>query len=132
MTMPHLMNCDHSEEGWCLGCVKKLWEEKEAIEAIAESHLSPDKKPWQLFCDSCDRPESEPFDYGDKCPVCHGKLRHEYDGLLHTLDSYAGGGRFMVPAMQASRAIRWLRADLYNHLAKIASSLPPANRVGKK
>jgi hypothetical protein len=27
MTMPHLMNCDHSEEGWCLGCVKKQWEE---------------------------------------------------------------------------------------------------------
>ncbi len=23
MTMPHLMNCDHSEE-WCLDCVKKM------------------------------------------------------------------------------------------------------------
>lgn len=29
MTMPHLMNCDHSEEGWCLGCVKKLHDDKE-------------------------------------------------------------------------------------------------------
>lgn len=31
MTMPHLMNCDHSEEGWCLDCVKKMhdeWEER--------------------------------------------------------------------------------------------------------
>lgn len=27
MTMPHLQNCDHSEEGWCLDCVKKLWDE---------------------------------------------------------------------------------------------------------
>ncbi len=27
MTMPHLMNCSHSEDGWCLDCVKKLWDE---------------------------------------------------------------------------------------------------------
>lgn len=27
------MNCDHSEEGWCLECVKKLYYEKEAAEA---------------------------------------------------------------------------------------------------
>ncbi len=24
MTMPHLMNCQHSEDGWCLECVKAL------------------------------------------------------------------------------------------------------------
>jgi hypothetical protein len=24
MTMPHLMNCSHSEEGWCLECVSRL------------------------------------------------------------------------------------------------------------
>jgi len=28
MTMPHLMNCDHSAEGWCLACVKSLEEER--------------------------------------------------------------------------------------------------------
>lgn len=27
MTMPHLMNCAHSEDGWCLDCVGALWEE---------------------------------------------------------------------------------------------------------
>lgn len=27
MTMPHLMNCPHSHEGWCINCVKELWEE---------------------------------------------------------------------------------------------------------
>lgn len=27
MTMPHLMNCPHSGEGWCLVCVKKLYDE---------------------------------------------------------------------------------------------------------
>ena len=30
MTMPHLMNCDHSPDGWCLACVKKLESEREA------------------------------------------------------------------------------------------------------
>lgn len=25
MTMPHLMNCSHSDTGWCLECVRKLW-----------------------------------------------------------------------------------------------------------
>lgn len=25
--MPHLMNCSHSSDGWCLKCVKELWEE---------------------------------------------------------------------------------------------------------
>lgn len=36
MTMPHLMNCDHSEEGWCLGCVKALWLEKQELEEECE------------------------------------------------------------------------------------------------
>lgn len=26
MTMPHLQNCSHSKDGWCLNCVKELWE----------------------------------------------------------------------------------------------------------
>lgn len=30
MTMPHLMNCSHSETGWCLACVKELHDEGEA------------------------------------------------------------------------------------------------------
>lgn len=25
MTMPHLMNCAHDENGWCLDCVEELW-----------------------------------------------------------------------------------------------------------
>jgi hypothetical protein len=29
MTMPHLMNCDHDEEGWCLSCVKQMHDELE-------------------------------------------------------------------------------------------------------
>ena len=30
MTMPHLMNCQHSEDGWCLDCVKGSWEQKQS------------------------------------------------------------------------------------------------------
>lgn len=27
--MPHLMNCPHMDDGWCLSCVRELWEESE-------------------------------------------------------------------------------------------------------
>ena len=29
MTMPHLMNCAHTGDGWCLACVKELYDSKE-------------------------------------------------------------------------------------------------------
>ena len=29
MTMPHLMNCPHSESGWCLACVSAEHEKRE-------------------------------------------------------------------------------------------------------
>lgn len=28
--MPHLMNCSHSTDGWCLACVKELHDEGES------------------------------------------------------------------------------------------------------
>jgi regulator of RNase E activity RraB len=27
MTMPHLMNCSHIDDGWCVECVKSIGEE---------------------------------------------------------------------------------------------------------
>lgn len=36
MTMPHLMNCEHQAEGWCLDCVGKLQAECEALRKDAE------------------------------------------------------------------------------------------------
>lgn len=33
MTMPHLENCPHDENGWCLDCVKKLHDEAEQNDA---------------------------------------------------------------------------------------------------
>jgi hypothetical protein len=37
MTMPHLSNCPHDGNGWCLNCVNKLWKEKETKEAEIEA-----------------------------------------------------------------------------------------------
>lgn len=36
MTMPHLMNCSHSESGWCLECVGKLHAETERLQSELE------------------------------------------------------------------------------------------------
>ena len=32
MTMPHMMNCSHSDTGWCLDCVCRLEEERQILE----------------------------------------------------------------------------------------------------
>ena len=40
MTMPHLMNCPHSEDGWCLSCVKELWDEGKTIELSRQLNVS--------------------------------------------------------------------------------------------
>ncbi len=31
MTMPHLMNCSHKGDGWCLTCVKDQHDESEKL-----------------------------------------------------------------------------------------------------
>ncbi len=35
MTIPHLMNCSHSCDGWCLDCVKELQRDQERIDFLA-------------------------------------------------------------------------------------------------
>lgn len=35
MTMPHLMNCPHSSDGWCLECVKEMHDEFESCSITA-------------------------------------------------------------------------------------------------
>jgi len=34
MTIPYLMNCSHSPDGWCLDCVKELGENNAALEDV--------------------------------------------------------------------------------------------------
>ena len=40
--MPHLMNCDHQDDGWCLACVKAQWREmthyRELLEQITQDN----------------------------------------------------------------------------------------------
>lgn len=40
MTMPHLMNCAHSEDGWCLECVRKQWEELDNLKGVSQTMLN--------------------------------------------------------------------------------------------
>jgi len=58
MTMPHLMNCAHSDSGWCLACVGELEAEREHLERrireISESeHRVRDK--WDATLKKRDR-----------------------------------------------------------------------------
>ena len=40
MTMPHLMNCQHQDSGWCLDCVKELRDKYERLAEEIETVLS--------------------------------------------------------------------------------------------
>ena len=37
--MPHLMNCSHSADGWCLQCVKELWDEQNGVKTKVQRRL---------------------------------------------------------------------------------------------
>ena len=36
MTMPHLMNCPHMDNGWCIPCVKELGEERQQLAELVD------------------------------------------------------------------------------------------------
>ena len=40
MTMPHLMNCEHQDYGWCLECVKKLQAKNDKLVKACEMALA--------------------------------------------------------------------------------------------
>jgi len=44
MTMPHLMNCNHQGEGWCLKCVKSLHGESEHYRGLLEEIAKDSRK----------------------------------------------------------------------------------------
>lgn len=39
MTMPALMNCEHSADGWCLECVRKLSRDRDAWKASHDNQV---------------------------------------------------------------------------------------------
>jgi hypothetical protein len=34
MTQPQLMNCSHNPDGWCLDCVKELYDKKDSLKIL--------------------------------------------------------------------------------------------------
>ena len=44
MTMPHLMNCSHSPDGWCLDCVKELYDKYELENERLKAALTKARK----------------------------------------------------------------------------------------
>lgn len=36
MTMPHLMNCLHDDKGWCIACVKTLYNRNMELEKFLD------------------------------------------------------------------------------------------------
>ena len=46
MTMPHLMNCAHSEDGWCLECVKELHSRTVNEFSVQIHHYAASKGWW--------------------------------------------------------------------------------------
>lgn len=54
MTMPHLMNCPHSEDGWCLDCVKEMHDSYEEIIAEYREDGTPiPSRPTAWACKTC-------------------------------------------------------------------------------
>ena len=60
MTMPHLMNCAHSEE-WRLDCVKKMHDEWEAVCAERGVRIAELEGAAREMIDSCEDVEKASF-----------------------------------------------------------------------
>lgn len=61
MTMPHMMNCPHSGEGWCLDCVQALEKERvrlaELVDIVTRKAMiyhSNDNEADQIECPICE------------------------------------------------------------------------------
>lgn len=61
MTIPWLMNCSHSDTGWCLDCTSKIGHEREALIAAL--------RPFALWADSM-------YTLKDDDKVCGIYVRH--------------------------------------------------------
>ena len=45
MTIPHLMNCSHLGEGWCLTCINEMYQDYEKELENLRERLETSKKP---------------------------------------------------------------------------------------
>ena len=65
MTMPHLSNCEHQADGWCLECVGKLHAQVEELKDVLSEanwfvqNFPSDRLPgYKDFCTPIDRIEA--------------------------------------------------------------------------
>ncbi len=77
MTMPHLMNCSHSETGWCLECVRNMWLEynKDASSRLCHCFVCEKQLEWHSASTRQPYDGGEVqvrFDYGSKHDECIG------------------------------------------------------------
>lgn len=78
MTMPHLMNCSHSETGWCLNCVGELYGEKTAERICECDFFETGMHTLQgLFYISYAHGSKTVLKKFEFCPWCGGKLPHK-------------------------------------------------------
>lgn len=83
MTMPHMMNCRHRDDGWCLDCVQ---EEHDRTEQFARDIVAQLDARGSLRnaarCSKCDH-----FMYArEHCPKCHTSKRGSAPLYQHTAD----------------------------------------------
>lgn len=88
MTMPHLMNCQHWDCGWCQQCVKEMYEEDIPVNEFCERMASRAKADLKVIREDLkqarievSRLDSEIRDVQDRCPhihvVTHSSNSHE-------------------------------------------------------
>ena len=74
MTMPHLMNCGHKNDGWCLECVRELWDEKEVYRLNAE-HFESERDRWKTHTEAAKR-----ITWASWCRAIEHSMQVEGDG----------------------------------------------------
>ena len=108
--MPHLSNCDHQENGWCLACVRKLWEEKEQldIENIGFGYaIQTLRRKCGLSNDDNSTDCMEIWQYIDMMQTNPGDLTHEGRNAklmlaLQTLAESVQGESYLPPRLVES------------------------------
>lgn len=82
MTMPHLMNCDHSGDGWCLDCVNKLYIENEQL----QTYIRKLKDAQQSWADATNHENQALHDEISQLQFENKKLKRE----VHKLEEERG------------------------------------------
>ena len=63
MTAPHLMNCPHREDGWCLDCVADLGNENWRL----REQLAAEREACAKICDAAAKEAVADIEYRDAC-----------------------------------------------------------------